>query len=118
MLLLQLCKGLEIDPKYGRLWIMQNNPNHVDTAERDSSDWLLNLDDNIVEQLNRRGTPTGIGDNGQSIVLLLELKNTETDQWPRGLNGKIWAFPEEGCDGDLRPDSGVGDGIVGLYNMG
>lgn len=118
MLLLQLCKGLEIDPKYGRLWIMENNPNQVDTTGRNSSDWLLNMDENIVEQLNRRGAPTGIGDNGQSIVLLLELKNAETEEWPRGLNGKIWAFPVEGRDGDLRPDSGVGDGIVGLYNMG
>ena len=117
MVLLELCKGLEIDPKYGRLWVMENDPNKAEAAERDSSDWLLDLDDNIVEQLNRRGG-SAVGDNGQSIVLLLELKNTEAGQWPRGLNGKIWGFPEDGRDSDLRQEPGIGDGIVGLYNMG
>jgi hypothetical protein len=117
MVLLELCKGLEIDPKFGRLWVMENDPKKAEAAERDSSDWLLDLDDNIVEQLNHRGG-SAVGDNGQSIVLLLELKNTETGQWPRGLNGKIWGFPEDGRDSDLRQEPGIGDGIVGLYNMG
>lgn len=118
MLLLQLCKGLDIDPKYGRLWMMGNNPaTAVDTSETESSDWLLNLDDNIVEQLNIRGSAANL-DNGNSIVLLLELKDSETNQWPRGADGKHWIRPEGGSDGVVRQQSGVGDGIVGLYNMG
>lgn len=118
MLLLQLCKGLDIDPKYGRLWMMGNNPaTAVDTSETESSDWLLNHDDNIVEQLNIRGSAANL-DNGNSIVLLLELEDSETNQWPRGADGKHWIRPEGGSDGVVRQQSGVGDGIVGLYNMG
>lgn len=118
MLLLQLCRGLDVDPKYGRLWVMGNDPSSMDTSETDSSDWLLNLDDNIVEQLNRRGSAANL-DNGNSIVLLLELKDAETEQWPRGIDGKTWTLqPDGGTGGVVRQQPGIGDGIVGLYNMG
>jgi len=118
MLVLQLCKGLDVDPKYGRLWMMGNDSAVVDSsAERESSDWLLNLDESIVEQLNRRGSTANL-DNGNSIVLLLELKDSETEQWPRGVDGKHWIQPDGGSEGLVRQTSGVGDGIVGLYNMG
>ena len=90
----------------------------VDSSERESTDWLLNLDDNIVEQLNRHGSSANL-DNGQSIVLLLELKDVETEQWPRGIDGKHWIKPDSGTgEGVVRQHSGIGDGIVGLYNMG
>ena len=32
VVLVQLCKGLDIDPKFGRLWMMEHNPNSTDTA--------------------------------------------------------------------------------------
>ena len=55
---------------------------------------------------------------GDSIVLLLELKDPDTGNWPRGLDGKTWMYEDEARDGAVRQDSGIGDGVVGLYNMG
>jgi hypothetical protein len=110
ILLVQLCKGLEIDPKYGRLWVMDNGQD----TEGNPNDWLLNLDENIVVQRQSRGYGGDQG-SGNSIRLLLELKDEETGQWPRGLDGKNWTFREPGAP---ESDSDVGDGIVGLYNMG
>jgi hypothetical protein len=78
-------------------------------------DWLLSLDESIVEQKNRRGDGSGL----QGIKLLLELKDEESGKWPRGLDGKSWSFMEQKREGALqREESSVGDGIVGLYNMG
>jgi hypothetical protein len=97
---------------------MGNDPTLLDTSERQSADWLLNLDDNIVEQLNRRNSSADL-DNGSSIILLLELKDPDTEMWPRGVDGKTWTVqPQEGNEAIARQQSGVGDGIVGLYNMG
>ena len=113
VLLIQLCKGLGTDPKYGRLWTMESNP---DAAVNSGDDWLLNLDENIVEQRSRRGTTN---DLPTSMTLLLELKDLETGMWPRGLDGKTWTFKDKfkyfPGPGD---GSEIGDGIVGLYNMG
>lgn len=118
MLLLQLCKGMDVEPKYGRIWVMGSDPSNLDVSETtESSDWLLDLDTNIVEQLNRRGSSANL-ENGNSIVLLLELKDPGTDQWPRGADGKHWIRREGGAEGIVRQQTGVGDGIVGLYNMG
>ena len=108
VLLIQLCKGLGSDPKYGRLWMIENN---VDTKV---DDWLLNLDENIVEQRTRRGITS---DSTVNITLLLELKDLETELWPRGLDGKNWMFKDKTKD-ISGETSQTGDGIVGLYNMG
>jgi hypothetical protein len=110
VMLVQLCKGLDTDPDLSRLWVMGRNPDGP--KEEVGEDWILNLDTNIVEQRKRRNCSTDHG----GIVLLLELKDKETGLWPRGLDGKEWAFREKPA---IEPDvSDTGDGVVGLYNMG
>lgn len=135
VLLVQLCKGLDIDPKLGRLWVVESSPSTVastassisssisatlssssltpeeSAAAKAQGDWLLDLDANIVEQRkNRIG-----GDQGGSanINLLVELKDEESGLWPRGEDGKTWSFVKTD---ELVLD--MGDGVVGLYNMG
>lgn len=108
-LLIQLCKGLSVDPKYGRLWMMEGNP---DDGEGDDVDWLLNLDQSILDQRNRRG---GAVDT-RTMTLLLELKDEESGKWPRGLDGRTWTMTERRTPD--RDNAETGNGVVGLYNMG
>lgn len=125
VILLQLCKGLDVDPDYGRLWVMgytedplqiggQQQQLHSETPHDNncSKDWLLNLDMNIVDQISRRHTKHH--HSTHSIKLLLELKDDDTGLWPRVTDGKNWSFRDKA----LVEATEVGDGIVGLYNMG
>lgn len=106
VLLVQLCKQLDIDPEMGRLWVIEPDPD-----QNEKNDWLLDVDSNIVEQRKKR---VGADQNGNSSInLLLELKNKETNEWPRGLSGKNWRL-NKADENDEEP----GDGIVGLFNMG
>lgn len=105
VLLVQLCRGLDVDPNTGRLWVMET----VDPELSGQKDWLLDLDSNIVEQRKNRI----VTDASLNINLLLELKDEETGLWPRGIDGKSWTFKK----GDPSAME-IGDGIVGLYNMG
>ena len=107
VLLVQLCKGLDIVPDMGRLWAMDTS----DPEQSGQNDWLLDLDSNIVEQ--RKSRVNGDGTGNSNLSLLLELKNEETGQWPRGEDGKNWIFKKDDFSG-----IDIGDGIVGLYNMG
>jgi hypothetical protein len=110
IMLVQLCKGLDTDPDLARLWVMGRNPDGP--KDELGEDWILNLSTNIVEQRKRRNCSTDHG----GITLLLELKDKKTGLWPRGLDGKEWAFREKPT---IELDaSGTGDGVVGLYNMG
>jgi hypothetical protein len=77
-----------------------------------SADWILNLDSTIVDQRKRRNC----GTDSSGITLLLEIKDTETGLWPRGLDGKEWSFHEKPAA--VQDTSDPGDGVVGLYNMG
>jgi hypothetical protein len=66
------------------------------------------------------------------IVLLLELKDRDSGLWPRGIDGKEWVSrrqrnQQENGDNSSSSltvadqqigSSDLGDGIVGLYNMG
>ena len=108
VLLVRLCKELDVDPDTGRLWVIEPS---IDPDQIGKNDWLLDIDSNIVEQRKKR---VGADKNGQSSInLLLELKNAETNEWPRGLSGKNWPFTKEDESGEE-----TGDGIVGLFNMG
>jgi DUSP domain len=122
VVLVQLCKGLDVDPKLGRLWMMETGTDdlsgliNLDGPE----DWLLNLELNIIEQRMRR---SGNFDASPStkIRLLLEIKDTKTGKWPRGLDGKSGIFADRKRLGELSRTPGepdIGNGIVGLYNMG
>ena len=117
VLLVQLCKGLDVDPKFGRLWVMETAPATSSIAADGSADtvgdWLLDLRATIVEQRRSRVGSSEEGGNS-TITLLLELKDEESGLWPRGIDGKQWAFGEKSD----RNASETGDGIVGLYNMG
>ncbi|KAL3919216.1 MAG: hypothetical protein SGILL_003864 [Bacillariaceae sp.] len=97
-----------MDPDMGRLWVVDNTP---DPEENGKNDWILNLDLNIVDQRKNRVDVDGSGN--ASISLLLELKDGETGLWPRGVDGTDWTFKKDEFTG-----MDVGDGIVGLYNMG
>ena len=109
VLLVQLCKELEVDPKYGRLWVQNSDPLAPESDTTD--DWLLDLDASIVDQ--RKGKSSH--DFSQaSTILLLEVKDEETGLWPRGIDGKKWTFSDQGTSETQE----LGDGIVGLYNMG
>lgn len=112
VMLLQLCKELDVDPDRARLWVLENDP-LVPRPENAPDDWILNLEMNIVEQRKRRGNST---DQSRGITLLLELKDKKTGLWPRGVDGKEWSFKAKSEGEHTKSD--LGDGIVGLYNMG
>ena len=120
MVLLQLAKGLNTDPDLCRLWVMGSEPDSTD--ENADTDWLLDLDKNIVEQRNLRrttnpGASTSIGGQEGGINLLLELKDEETSMWPRGVDGRRRSYLENRNQQDTDEPE-MGDGVVGLYNMG
>jgi len=109
-MLVQLCKGLDVDPDLARLWVMGRSASGL--GDEASADWILNLDSTIVDQRKRRNC----GTDSSGITLLLEIKDTETGLWPRGLDGKEWSFHEKPAA--VQDTSDPGDGVVGLYNMG
>jgi hypothetical protein len=113
VMLKQMCRELDVDPDLARLWVMDTGPNYSPREEDKPSEWLLALDKNIVDQRKERGLQTN---PSKSISLLLELKDAEKGLWPRGEDGKGWNFPKE--ETDVAPSTDLGDGIVGLYNMG
>lgn len=112
VLLVQLCKGLEVDPNLGRLWVLESIPGSDELpTSKGHGDWLLDLDANIVEQRKNR---VGSDQSGSATIhLLLELKDPESGLWPRGEDGKTWTFKKSDAQ-----TVDMGDGIVGLYNMG
>lgn len=119
VVLLQLAKGLNVDPDMCRLWVMGSDQGITD--ETADADWLLDLDKNIVEQRNHRkqthpGSASNVGENG-GITLLLELRDADSDMWPRGMDGRQCSHLDvHGQQGQDKPE--MGDGVVGLYNMG
>jgi hypothetical protein len=128
VLLIQLCKGLDIDPNMGRLWIMETSPyaeesseevsESADTTSNMDSEWMLDLEKNISEQRKGRVRGGDQGSNSSDINLLLELKDDESGLWPRGIDGKQWSFQKSNHDSNSNDAIESGDGIVGLYNMG
>ena len=113
VMLKQMCRELDVDPDLARLWVMDTGPNYSPRDEDKPEDWLLVLEKNIVDQRKQRGLPTN---PTKPITLLLELKDIERGVWPRGDDGKKWTFAKEALHEPLSTD--LGDGVVGLYNMG
>ncbi|CAB9510928.1 Putative ubiquitin carboxyl-terminal hydrolase 11 [Seminavis robusta] len=120
VVLLQLAKGLNIDPDLCRLWMTGTEPDSTD--DNADVDWLLDLDKNIVEQRKARaqthpGAASAAGGEGGGITLLLEVRDEESDMWPRGIDGRRRSYLDN--RGQQRADEPeMGDGVVGLYNMG
>lgn len=113
VMLKQMCRELDVDPDLARLWVLETGPNYSPREEDKVQDWLLRLDKNIVEQRKQRGDPAN---PNKAVSLLLELKDPDSGLWPRGEDGKQWTFAEDNIDD--RPATDLGDGVVGLYNMG
>jgi DUSP domain len=114
VLLVQLCKELDVSPDAARLWVIGSTKSGAASDSQDvgkSDDWILNTEMNIVDQRKRRGVS-----NEERVVLLLELKDKDTGLWPRGIDGKQWSFRDGATPAPIPTD--LGDGIVGLYNMG
>ena len=116
VLLVQLCKELDVSADMARLWIIGStsatNSNALpDGHDVRNDDWILDTSLNIVEQRKRRGVPAD-----ERVVLMLELKDKDTGLWPRGIDGKEWSFRDGLSPAPIPTD--LGDGIVGLYNMG
>lgn len=113
VMLKQMCRELDVDADLARLWVMETGPNYSPRDEDKPEDWLLRLDRNIVEQRKARGVPAN---STKAITLLLELKDPGTGLWPRGEDGTDWTFADDAEDD--KPVTDLGDGVVGLYNMG
>lgn len=113
MLLKQLCQSLDIETKYGRLWIIGRQPNA--SSDDWDTDWLLQLDISLVEQLKRKGVNDyGNEQSISKIRILLELMDEKDKIWPRSQQQSTDDASEQKQD----HKDGIGDGIVGLYNMG
>ena len=110
----QMCRELDVDADLARLWVLETGPNYSPREEDKAQDWLLRLDKNIVDQRKQRGLPAN---PNKGISLLLELKDPDSGLWPRGEDGKQWTFVDDGGM-DETPVTDLGDGVVGLYNMG
>ncbi len=83
-------------------------------TENDSLGWMLDLDLTIGDERNMRDAQLLKGEN---INLVLELRNESDGTWPRAMktNNTLVGAPESEAASD---ELTLGDGIVGLYNMG
>jgi hypothetical protein len=112
---LQMCRELEVDPEMARLWLLETFPEVQAISstpnEKSSTSWILDLDQNLIEQRKRWGSTA----DSSALMFLLEMKDKETGLWPRGIDGKLWTLKENFSEG-VDPEQG--DGVVGLYNMG
>lgn len=107
-----------------RLWMMDassasmllaaSSPSKVD----DSVGWILDVDLPIVDERNMRDAHLGKDEN---LCLMLELRNEEDGTWPRAkLDVSSPRRENEGNEPPAEEKEVVklGDGIVGMYNMG
>jgi len=127
----KLREGLGRDAKLKRydcrLWLMDSANVSASRAapttgkDDDSLGWILDLDLTIGDKRNMKGNAAQLSGKDENISLMLELRN-EDGTWPRAKANMASAGEDEqeGGDGtgDEKEDMALGDGIVGLYNMG
>jgi predicted RND superfamily exporter protein len=107
-----------------RLWMMNassasmllaaSSPSKVDN----SVGWILDTDLPIVDERNMRDAQLGKDEN---ICLMLELRNEEDGSWPRAKPSVSTSQKEvksEERQGEEKETVQLGDGVVGMYNMG
>ena len=118
-----LSEGLGRDTKkpfHCRLWLMDHSGASTSRAvvssgrAEDSLGCMLDLDLTIGHERNMRDAQLAKGEN---INLILELKNESDGTWPRS-NKTGDPFVEAAETEAASDEMPLGDGIVGLYNMG
>ena len=124
VLLEALCESLDAKPELCRLWMSgkglstsavgADGSSKADETPEEPPDFLLYLHMRLEEQL--RSKRISIGESNRvRLTLMLEMQNAADGSWPLGvrnnLEGPSRVLNENGIEG-------VGDGIVGLYNMG
>jgi hypothetical protein len=116
-------KGVLYKPTV-RLWMMDassasmllaaSSPSKVD----DSVGWILDTDLPIVDERDMRNAQLGKDEN---ICLMLELRNEEDGSWPRAKSSASRST-QESVEGKRHEEDKetvkLGNGIVGMYNMG
>ena len=129
-LITTLCEGLGSDTDirpHCRLWMMDASgasmTRSVSSSSKadDSLGWILDTELPIGDERNMRGAQLGKDEN---INLMLELRNDEDGSWPRTKSKMVKPNLEhegqvgEDATEEESDDMKLGDGIVGLYNMG
>ena len=116
-------KGVPYRPTV-RLWMMNassasmllaaSSPSKID----DSVGWILDTDLPIGDERNLRDAQLGKDEN---VCLMLELRNEDDGSWPRSKPTTTSSVQESKGEENQSGDKDIvklGDGIVGLYNMG
>ena len=111
-----LYEGLGRDTKkpfHCRLWLMDAPTTPRPGRVEDSLGWMLDLDLTIGHERNMRDSQLAKGEN---INLVLELKDESDGTWPRSTQtpDSFEATESKAVTEEIP----LGDGIVGLYNMG
>jgi len=114
--LMDLCRSLDMDIQNCRLWMMKNVTWERDSVPMMDYDWLMDPELNVVEQTLKKSVGDGIADS--DMVLTLELRDEKDGTWPRGVDGKKKHQDMDEKNGVQKDEVQMGDGIVGLYNMG
>jgi hypothetical protein len=114
-----LLRGSKMMRSDSRLWLIDgiNITNSASGKELDTIGWILDLDHPISDERNLRTTQLKKNEN---INLLLELRN-EDGSWPRSkvANDRSGENVRKADRvNEEKEEMVLGDGIVGLYNMG
>jgi hypothetical protein len=103
-----------MDASSASMLLAASSPSKVD----DSVGWILDTDLPIVDERNMRNAQLGKDEN---ICLMLELRNEEDGSWPRAKSSASRST-QESVEGKRHEEDKetvkLGDGIVGMYNMG
>jgi hypothetical protein len=108
-LLRNLCRSLDVKEDNGRLRFATTKPR----SHLEDSGFLLNLEKSLIDQAKKKGImKNGDEIDTKKLELILELK-IENRDWPTESKGQNDSVSQQ-----ARDDSLMGDGIVGLHNMG
>ncbi len=106
-----LCKRLGVESNDGRLWIAGSRPR----SSTEESDLLLKQDKNLVDQMKKKGLIKSDDELAmKKLEFILELKG-ENGEWPTEVETQRDKRDEAQQE---TSDTLMGDGIVGLHNMG
>lgn len=114
-----LLRGSKLMRSDSRLWLIDdiNITNSTSGKELDKMGWILDLDHPISDERNLRTTQLKKNEN---ISLLLELRN-EDGSWPRSKvanDRTVENVRKADRVNEEKEEMVLGDGIVGLFNMG